>query len=178
MDPNDVITHTQLKIENNGITPHTAIVKKNYEHMVKRAEKSHNPFRRLLHAIGVSYAEDNVLNTSINRTNNFKNTNSIEEINNHFKEMYQKRIDSVTKELNPVSEDKKNLDKKLDNELNKNNINKLTKKKEKSKTFENLNNEIIKNIPLIKYGLSKNMQINKKINKNSVKPKNLKKIIK
>ena len=122
-DPNDVITHTQLKIENNGITPHTAIVKKNYEHMVKRAEKSHNPFRRLLHAIGVSYAEDNVLNTSINRTNNFKNTNSIEEINNHFKEMYQKRIDSVTKELNPVSEDKKNLDKKLDNELNKNNIN-------------------------------------------------------
>ena len=60
---------------------------------------------------------------------------------------------------------------------NNNNINKLTKKKEKSKTFENLNNEIIKNIPLIKYGLSKNMQINKKINKNSVKSqKNLKKI--
>ncbi len=135
-DPNDVITHTQLKIENNGITPHTAIVKKNYEHMVKRAEKSHNPFRRLLHAIGVSYAEDDVLNTSINRTNNFKNTNAIEEINNHFKEMYQERIDRVSKELNPVKEDKKNLDKKLDIELNKNNINIIVNEIDEKKEIE------------------------------------------
>ncbi len=135
-DPNDVITHTQLKIENNGITPHTAIVKKNYEHMVKRAEKSHNPFRRLLHAIGVSYAEDDVLNTSNVRTNNFKNTNAIEEINNHFKEMYQERIDSVTKELNTVKEDKKNLDKKLDIELNKNNINIIVNEIDEKKEIE------------------------------------------
>ena len=63
------------------------------------------------------------------------------------------------------------------NNNNINDINKLNKKKVKCKTFENLNNEIIKNIPLLKYNISKNIQSKKKNNIKSAKtPKTLKNV--
>lgn len=117
-DPNDVITHTNLKFENNDIKATTSVVTKNYDHLVKRCKYSHNIFRRFVRLFGIKYQEEKTLADSISKTNSFLRTNALEDISNHFKDMYQDKFNEMHNELNPSIEEKKDLDKKLKLDLN------------------------------------------------------------